>query len=57
MYIVVKCKECWKRKNPRECPMCFEELNEDGSVRDTIDFTDINGFCNRGEKKPREVEE
>lgn len=56
VYIVVKCKECWKRNNPHECPMCFSEPNNDGTDRYTIDYTDDEGFCNHGEKKPKEVE-
>lgn len=45
---VVRCKECWKRGNERECPMCHEEF--DGCDYCTIDYTSDDGFCHMGEK-------
>ena len=45
---VVRCKECWKRGNERECPMCHEEF--DGCDYCTIDYTSDDGFCHMGKK-------
>ena len=46
---VVRCRECWKRGNERECPMCHGEF--DGCDYCTIDYTSDDGFCHMGKKK------
>ena len=42
---VVRCKDCIRRYDTDECPMCF--LIE-GKY---YDYTNENGFCDRGEPK------
>ena len=42
---VVRCKDCIRRYDTDECPMCF--LIE-GNY---FDYTNENGFCDRGERK------
>ena len=42
---VVRCKDCIRRYDTDECPMCF--LIE-GKY---YDYTNENGFCDRGERK------
>ena len=42
---VVRCKDCIRRYDTDECPMCF--LIE-GKY---CDYTNENGFCDRGERK------
>ena len=42
---VVRCKDCIKRYDTDECPMCF--LIE-GKY---YEYTNGNGFCDRGERK------
>ena len=42
---VVRCKYCIRRYDTDECPMCF--LIE-GKY---YEYTDENGFCDRGERK------
>ena len=42
---VVRCKYCIRRYDTDECPMCF--LIE-GKY---YEYTNENGFCNRGERK------
>ena len=42
---VVRCKDCIRRYDTDECPMCF--LSE-GKY---YEYTNGNGFCNRGERK------
>lgn len=42
---VVRCKECERRGDPGECPMCFF------SEGDWDDYTNDNGFCERGERR------
>lgn len=42
---VVKCKDCIKRYDTDECPMCFVS---DGKY---YEYTNGNGYCNRGERK------
>lgn len=42
---VVRCKDCIRRYDTDECPMCF--LSE-GKY---YDYTNENGFCDRGERK------
>lgn len=42
---VVRCKDCIKRYDTDECPMCF--LIE-GKY---YEYTNENGFCDRGERK------
>lgn len=42
---VVLCKECKKRYNPKECPMCVRVYGEQH------DFTQSDGYCDRGERR------
>ena len=42
---VVRCKDCIRRYDTDECPMCF--LSE-GKY---YEYTNVNGFCDRGEPK------
>ena len=42
---VVRCKDCIRRDDTDECPMCF--LIE-GKY---YEYTNENGFCDRGERK------
>ena len=42
---VVRCKYCIRRYDTDECPMCF--LSE-GKY---YEYTNENGFCDRGERK------
>ena len=42
---VVRCKDCIRRYDTEECPMCF--LIE-GKY---YEYTNENGFCDRGERK------
>ena len=42
---VVRCKDCRKRYNPKECPMCVRVYGEQH------DFTQENGYCDRGERR------
>ena len=42
---VVRCKDCIRRHDTDECPMCF--LIE-GKY---YEYTNGNGFCDRGERK------
>lgn len=42
---VVRCKECIRRYDTDECPMCY--LIE-GKYHE---YTNENGFCDRGERK------
>ena len=42
---VVRCKDCKKRYNPNECPMCILVYGEQH------DFTQADGYCDRGERK------
>ena len=42
---VVRCKDCIRRYDTDECPMCF--LIE-GKY---YEYTNENGFCDRGERK------
>ena len=42
---VVRCEDCIRRYDTDECPMCF--LIE-GKY---YEYTNGNGFCNRGERK------
>ena len=42
---VVKCKDCIKRYDTDECPMCFVS---DGKY---YEYTNGNGYCDRGERK------
>lgn len=41
---VVRCKDCWKRHDPYECPMCSLEYG---------DYTTLDGvgFCDQGERR------
>ena len=42
---VVRCKDCIRQYDTDECPMCF--LIEGNYC----DYTNGNGFCDRGERK------
>ena len=42
---VVRCKDCIRRYDTDECPMCF--LIEGNYY----DYTNENGYCDRGERK------
>ena len=42
---VVRCKDCIRRYDTDECPMCF--LIEGKHY----EYTNENGFCDRGERK------
>lgn len=42
---VVRCKDCIKRYDTDECPMCFVS---DGKY---YEYTNWNGYCDRGERK------
>ena len=42
---VIRCKDCKRRYDSSECPMCF--LVEDYIEEYTFD----NGYCDRGERK------
>lgn len=42
---VVRCKDCIRRYDTDECPMCF-------LIEGTYyEYTNGNGFCDRGERK------
>ena len=45
-FVLVRCKECRKRYDRNECPMCVVVYGEQH------DFTHDEGYCDRGEKKP-----
>ena len=49
---VVRCRECKKRQDPRECPMCFTEVEdiEGGRMYKFTDLTKDDGFCHMGAK-------
>ena len=42
---VVRCKDCIRRYDTDECPMCFLIEGE------YYEYTNENGFCDRGEPK------
>ena len=42
---VVRCKDCIRRYDTDECPMCFLIEGE------YYEYTNENGFCDRGERK------
>ena len=42
---VVRCKYCIRRYDTDECPMCFLIEGE------YCEYTNENGFCDRGERK------
>lgn len=42
---VVRCKDCIKRYDTDECPMCFLSRGQ------YCEFTQDDGFCDRGERK------
>ena len=42
---VVRCKDCIRRYDTDECPMCFLIEGE------YCEYTNANGFCARGERK------
>ena len=43
--IPVRCEDCKKRYKPNECPMCILVYGEQH------DFTQENGYCDRGERR------
>ena len=43
--IPVRCKDCKKRYNPKECPMCVFVYGEQHDV------THDDGYCDRGERR------
>ena len=42
---VVRCKDCIRRYDTDECPMCFLIKGN------YCDYTNENGYCDRGERK------
>ena len=42
---MVRCRECIRRYDTDECPMCFLIEGE------YCEYTNENGFCDRGERK------
>lgn len=50
---VVRCMGCRKRQDPRECPMCFTEVEdiEGGRMYKFTDLTRPDGFCHMGAKE------
>ena len=42
---VVRCKDCKKRYDPKECPMCVFVYGEQHDV------THDDGYCDRGERR------
>ena len=42
---VVRCKDCIRRYDTDECPMCFLIKGK------YCEYTNENGFCDRGERK------
>ena len=42
---VVRCKDCIRRYDTDECPMCFLIEGE------YCEYTNENGFCDRGERR------
>ena len=42
---VVRCKDCIRRHDTDECPMCFLIKGK------YYEYTNENGFCDRGERK------
>lgn len=42
---VVRCKDCQKRYNPKECPMCVRVYGEQHDV------TNDDGYCDYGERR------
>lgn len=49
---VVRCKDCKHRQNPKECYMCFTEVEdiEGGRMYKFTDLTRPDSFCHKGEK-------
>lgn len=47
---LICCKECKKRYNPNECPMCHLVFGE------RYECTSDNGYCDRGERRPNETD-
>ena len=43
--IPVRCKDCRKRYNPKECPMCVRVYGEQHDV------TNDDGYCDYGERR------
>jgi hypothetical protein len=51
---IVHCKDCWRRGNPDECPMCHDEWfydEDDGDDFVRQDNTEDNGYCNCGQRE------
>ena len=53
---VVRCKKCINRGKPFSCPMCYAETSYEDDYDNyyTVDQTDDDGFCHRGEKMDEE---
>lgn len=47
---VVRCKDCIRRYDTDECPMCFLSKGQ------YCEFTQDDGFCDRGERKDNETD-
>ena len=49
---VVRCGDCKKRQDHRECPMCFTEVEDiaGGRMYKFTDLTRPDGFCHKGAK-------
>ena len=45
---VVRCRDCIHRGWELECPMCFDEWDENGIH--TVDHTTDDGFCHNGKE-------
>lgn len=50
---VVRCKDCKHRGDPKECYMCFTEVEdiEGGRMYKFTDMTRSDGFCHKGAKE------
>lgn len=51
---VVRCRECIHRGWELECPMCFDEWDENDIH--TVDHTTDDGFCHNGKKEEEHAE-
>lgn len=46
---VVRCKECIRRYDTDECPMCYVSEGQ------YYEYTSSNGFCDKGERRINET--
>lgn len=46
---LVRCKDCIHRGWELECPMCFDEWDENDIH--TVDHTTDDGFCHKGKRE------